>query len=133
MRPAGWFMPVPRQRLVWLEVIRTFPAKLLPEKSTQIAQAIIGGREAQVASGHAFFTRVVDIVILRVGLDGARHGIVLAGVVRTKAAHVQPPHIPLRMAGDDPLGHDLTDAARASQAVGAEGTRHPETLNRRRS
>src|SRR6186997_2773342 len=71
------------------------------------------------------------IVILRVRLDRACRGVSEAVVVGAKAAHIQPPHVPLRVTFDDPFCHDLTDAACARQSMSAEGTCYPEALDRR--
>src|SRR5512139_535630 len=68
----------------------------------------------------------MNIVILSIRLNGARQREGLAAILISKAADIQPPHIPLGMAVDDPLGHDLADAARTGQAMSTEGARHPE-------
>src|SRR5215216_5762368 len=73
----------------------------------------------------------MDVVILGVGLDRTRRRKPKTVVAGAKAPHVQPPHVPLRVTIDDPLCHDLADAARACQSVSTERACYPETLDRR--
>src|SRR5512138_3606505 len=110
MRPAERFMSVRRLLFVRLEPVRSFPAELFAERTAQVTQTVIGGREPQVSTGKTLLAGIMDIVILGVGLDGARCSIILAVVVGAKATYIQPPHVPLWVTLDDPLRHDLADA-----------------------
>src|SRR5215212_534822 len=133
MRPAERLVTVRRFLFVGLEPVRSFPAELFTERTAQVTQAVIGGGEPQVAPREAFLAGKMDVVILTVSLDRARRGVILAVVVGAEAAYIQPPHIPLGMPIDNPLGHNLADAARACQSMGAERARHPEALDRGRT
>src|SRR5687767_11838297 len=96
-RPSLRFMTVSRCLLVGLEPVRSFPAELFAERAAQVTQTEISGGEPQVAARETLLARIMDIVILGVGLDRACGGIAEAVVVRAEATHVQPPHIPLGM------------------------------------
>src|SRR5215216_3868110 len=130
MRPAERLMTVRRFLFVGLEPVRSFPAKLFSERTAQVTQAGVGGGEPQVAAREAFLAGKMDVVILSVSLDRARRGVILAVVVGAEATYIQPPHVPLGMPIDNPLGHHFADAARACQPMGAERACHPEALDR---
>ena len=115
---------------VRFEPVGAFPAGLFAEVTAQVAQSIISGGEAQPAAGKALLAGKMDIVILCVGFKGARDGVIQAVVVGAKAAHVQPPHIPFRVAVDDPFSHDLADATRTCQSMCAERAGNPEAFDR---
>src|SRR6266487_486246 len=119
-RPALRLMTVSRFLFVGLEPIRSFPAKLFAERTTQIAQTIIGRRETQVATREALFAGIMDVVILGIGLNRTRRSVILTVVVGAEAAHIQPPHVPFGVTVDDPLCHHLANATRARQPMRAE-------------
>ena len=88
-------------------------------------------RRARAAGppGLALVARVLDVVVGRVDLDGARERVGLARVGRAEAARVHLPDVQARHALDDPLGHEPPHAARAGEAVGAEARGHPEAAD----
>src|SRR5262249_2313844 len=81
--PAG---PAARpQRLVAvhrvrLEPVRALPARLLAEGRAELLQARVRRREAQRPTGLALVPRILDVVVSRVDLDGARQGELAAPV-----------------------------------------------------
>src|SRR5262245_35359419 len=111
--PAKRFVTMSRFLFIRLEPVRSLPAKLFAERTTQVAQTLIGGGEPQVAAREALLAGKVDIVILGVGLDRTGRRITEAVVIGAEAPHVKPPHIPLGVTVDDPFCHHLADAARA--------------------
>ena len=111
---------------VHVEPVDALPAGLLAEAGAVPRVPRIRGRDAQRAPGEALLARVLDVVVRRVDLDRAREREALRAVLAAEAADVHVPEVPLRLALDDPLRHDLADAARAGEAVGAEARRHPE-------
>src|SRR5688572_9963362 len=107
--PAFRFMAVCGKFLITFKPVWAFPAKFFTEVTIEIAQPIISGGDALTATGHAFLAGKMDIVILSIGFKRARRGVIKAVVVWAKTADVEPPHVPLRAAVHDPLGHDLAD------------------------
>ncbi len=75
----------------------------------------------------------MNIVVLRVGFDGAGYGVVEVVVIGTKPTHIEPPHIPFGVPIDDPFRHHLADAARSCETMRAEGAGNPEALDGGRS
>ena len=88
--------------------------------------ARVRGRDAQRPAGELLLARVLDVVVLRERLVRARERVRLASVLAPEAADVERPDVPLRAAVDDPLAHDLADAARAREPVRAAARGDPE-------
>ncbi len=125
-RPAARSQRLVAGSGVRLEPVGALPARLLPEGGTELEQARVGRRDAQRTPRLALLPGVVDVVVLRVHLGRPREGVALRAVVPAEAADVHVPEVVLRLAVDDPLGHDLADAAGAGEPVRAEAGRHPE-------
>ena len=132
--PAG---PAARpQRLVAVAVIRVEPVDALPAGLLAEARAVrgvprIGRRDPQGPPRKALLAGVADVVVGRVHLGRAGERVRLGAVLAAEAADVHVPEVPLRLAVDDPLRHDLADPARPGQAVRAEPRGDPETRHLR--
>ena len=129
-QPRGRSASSPRG-LVGGEPVRALPAGLLAEDRAQGLERLVGRRDAQRAAGDALLVGVVDVVVGGVVLVGASEGVGLRAVLGPEAPDVHLPEVELRLAGDDPLGQLLADAAGARDAVGAEAGGHEEAADGR--
>src|SRR5207244_13350377 len=111
---------------VGLVPVDALPAALLPEGRVQRDMALVGGRDAKRASGLPLLGGVLDVVVLRQRLVRARERVLAAAVLPAEAPPVERPDVPLGTAVDDPLAHDLADAARAGEPVRAAAGGDPE-------
>ena len=132
-RPAFRLMTMRGFLFVGFEPVGAFPAGLLAKVAAQVAQSDSKWGKAQPAAGETFLAWEVDIVILRVGFKRACDGVILAVVVGAKATHIQTPHIPFRVAVDNPFSHDFADTARTCQTMRAERAGNPEAFDGRRA
>ena len=128
-RPAFRFMTVSRLFFIRLEPIRAFPAHLFTEGTSEITESEVSGGDTHVAPRDTFFTGEVDVIILCVCFKCTRRSVIQAVVVGAKAPYIEPPHIPFGVAVHDPFCHNFADTACAGEAMRAERTCHPETLN----
>src|ERR1700730_17231884 len=92
--------------------VGSFPPGLLAEAGAELGQARIGGRNAKRPSGLAFLVRIVDIVISRVDLDGARQSVVAAAIGIAESPKVHLPEVEAGLAIDDPFRHGPAPAHR---------------------
>src|SRR5438270_9370600 len=70
--------------------------------------------------------RVLDVVVGRIDLVGARQRVLATHVGATEAPGVHLPRVEPGAAFDDPYRDQAAHAAGAREAVGAETSRHPE-------
>src|ERR1700730_11258335 len=118
--PAGGLLkPIHRCR-IRRKPVGSLPPGLLAEASAELGQARIGGRKAKRPSGLAFLVRIVDIVISRVHLNGARQCVVAAAIGIAEAPKIHLPEVEAWLAIDDPFRHRPAHAARTGDPVGAE-------------
>src|SRR5579859_6436637 len=90
---------------VRLVPVHTLPAALLPEGCVEREMPLIDGRYAKRSPGLPLLARVLDAVVLRQRLVGARERVRAAAVLAAEAAPVERPHVPLGPSVDDPLAH----------------------------
>src|SRR4029078_4995865 len=83
-------------------------------------------REPARPAGEPLLARVLDVVIRRVDLVGARERVVAAPVVRAEAARGHLPDVQARDSLNDPLGDELSHPPCAGEAVRTESGRDPE-------
>src|ERR1700674_2956485 len=111
--------------------VGSLPSGLLAEAGAELGQARIGGRSAKRPSGLAFLVRIVDIVISRVDLDGARQCVVAASIGIAESPKVHLPEVEAGLAIDDPFRHCPAHATRTGDPVGAEACRDVQPANAR--
>ena len=128
-RPAARTERLVSRGGVRLEPVRALPAGLLAEGCAELCEPRVGGGEAERPPGLALVAGVLDVVVRRVDLDGARKRVVAASVVAPEAARVHLPDVEARYALDDPLGHELAHAAGAGEPVRAEARGDPEAAH----
>ena len=119
-------------RGVRLEPVRPLPARLLAERGPEHAEALVRRRDAQRTPGLPLVAGVLDVVVGRVDLDGARERVLAAAVGGAEPARVHVPDVQARGALEDPLGDELPHAPGTRQAVRAEAGCHPEPPHVRR-
>src|ERR1700738_4537136 len=85
--------PTTHQRGIRGKPVRSLPPGFLAEAGADLGQARIGGREAKRPSGLAFLVRIVNIVISRVDLDGARQCVVAAAIGIAESPKVHLPEV----------------------------------------
>ena len=120
--PPGPQVLGPRRGIALIPV-HPLPAGLLPENRAVLAVPGVHAGGPQRTAGLALMARVADVVVGLVDLLGPGERVAGRAVMRPplpEAADVHLPHVERRLAGDDPLGHQLADPARAGQPVRAE-------------
>src|SRR5262249_59113257 len=96
------------------------PAGLLTERRAVLPVPRIGGGHPQRSTRLTLVVRIADVVVGLVGLLDPRMGVGRRAVLAAEAPDVHLPEVETGLTLDDPLGHDLADAARARQPVRAE-------------
>ncbi len=107
-------------------VVHALPAGLLAERRPVRGVPGVRRRRAQRPAGSPLVRRVADVVVALVVLDRSRERVRRRAVRLAEPAYVHVPQVHRRRALEHPLGHDLADAARTSDAVGAEAGRDEE-------
>ena len=118
-------------RLTGLEVVDALPAKLLTEDRTQFLQPGVDRADAVRARPLVLIIGEAQAIVVLDALAGALGRVVGAGIVVAEARGAEGIDIQRGLAFDDPLGHELADAARAAVAIERHAGRDPHAARAR--
>ena len=117
--------------LAGLKIVDTFPAKFLTEDRTHFLQAIMYRADAMRARPFILIVREAQTIIIFHTFSCAFSSIFRVGIIIAKARGAISIHIQRHFASDDPLCHQLANAARAAIAVERHARRHPHAAHAR--